>query len=55
MKVKCTFCDQPVDEVNDCGVCKGCWCPEGEKQWEVSEQAKKEMIEYQGENNESSR
>jgi hypothetical protein len=26
----CVFCNELVRMVNDCGVCKNCWCPEGE-------------------------
>ena len=39
-KIKCVFCAQQVDQVNDQGVCKNCWCPEGAQKWK----AKKNLL-----------
>lgn len=40
--VECVFCKHRVSEVNDCGVCKGCWCSEGIK-WKADLKTKEVM------------
>jgi len=44
-KVKCNFCKQLVNEINDHGTCKDCWCSEGELKWKLCKKTKEDMIQ----------
>ncbi len=49
-EVKCNFCNQLVNEVNDHGTCKSCWCPEGEIKWKLCQKTKKDMLKNPDDN-----